>query len=49
MQVVAVLQGKGTDTVATKDGKVVPKLGPVLSKIDQRLQKRGINVFENVG
>ena len=47
-QVVAVLQGKGTDTVDTKNGKVVVKLGPVLSKIDQRLQKRGINVFENV-
>jgi hypothetical protein len=47
-QVVAVLQGKGTDTVATKDGKVVVHLGPVLSKIDQRLQKRGIDLFASV-
>jgi hypothetical protein len=44
-QLVAVLEGKGTDTVATKNGQVVVNLGPVVDRVNQQLQKRGIDVF----
>ena len=47
-QVVAVLQGKGSDTLQTKNGQVAVNLGPVVDKVNQQLQKLGINVFSNV-
>lgn len=44
-QVVALLQGKGTENVTTKNGQIVVDLGPVVTKVNQQLQKRGIDVF----
>jgi hypothetical protein len=45
---VAVLKGEGTDTVETKDGKVVVDLSAATEKVRQRLQDRGIGIFDDV-
>ena len=47
-QVVAVLQGKGTDSVTTKNGKVVVRLGPVVERVAQRLSDAGISFFDDI-
>ncbi len=47
-QVVAVLQGKGTDTLTTKNGEVVVHLGPAVGKVAAALSKAGIGLFDNV-
>jgi hypothetical protein len=46
--VVALLEGKGTDTVATRNGQVVVQLGPIVQKVQQRLEQRGVDVLSNV-
>jgi hypothetical protein len=47
-QVVAVLQGEGTDTVTTKNGEVVVRIGPIVDRIAQQLADRGITVLADV-
>jgi hypothetical protein len=48
-RVVALLQGKGTDTVDTKNGEVVVHIGPVVKKVAQRLgDTLGIDFFKNI-
>ena len=49
-QVVAVLTGEGGgDRVATKDGKVVVRLGPIVETVQQQLQRLGIDIFDDAG
>jgi hypothetical protein len=47
-KVVAVLQGEGTETVATRNGEVVLKLGPIVGAVAQELSDRGIGLFDDV-
>lgn len=47
-QVVAVLQGKGKDSITTKNGQVVVHLGPVVGKVTAALSKAGIGLFDDV-
>jgi hypothetical protein len=47
-QVVAVLEGKGTETVDTRDGKVVVNVGALVDRVKERLAARGVTIFENV-
>jgi hypothetical protein len=47
-QVVAVLQGKGTDSVETKNGQVVVRLGPVVERVAQALSNAGISFFDDI-
>jgi hypothetical protein len=47
-QVVAVLEGKGTETVETRDGKVVVNVGPMVNLVKARLGDRGVTIFERV-
>ena len=48
-QVVAVLEGKGTETVDTKNGKVVLDVSGLIDQVKKRLDDRGITIFDNVG
>ncbi|MEX1007951.1 MAG: hypothetical protein WD271_08930 [Acidimicrobiia bacterium] len=47
-QVVAVLQGEGTESITTKNGQVVVHLGPVVGKVTAALSKAGIGLFDDV-
>jgi hypothetical protein len=47
-QLVKVLTGKGGKLVQTKNGEVVVDLAPVLARVEQRLDKRGITIFDRV-
>ena len=47
-QLVKVLTGKGGKLVNTKNGEVVVNLAPVLARVEQRLDKRGITIFDRV-
>jgi hypothetical protein len=47
-RIVALLQGKGTDTVETKDGKVAVQLGPIIAKVQTALDNKGVHIFDNV-
>jgi hypothetical protein len=47
-QVVAVLEGKGTETVETRNGKVVVNVGPLVNIVKARLGDRGVTIFERV-
>jgi hypothetical protein len=47
-QVVAVLQGKGTDSITTKNGQVVVHLGPVVERVAKRLSDAGISFFDDI-
>jgi hypothetical protein len=47
-QLVKVLTGKGGKLVKTKNGEVVVDLAPVLARVEQRLDKRGITIFDRV-
>jgi hypothetical protein len=46
-QLVAVLQGKGTDTVTTNKGEVTIQLGPIVDRVLPALQQR-TNLFDDV-
>lgn len=48
-QVVAVLEGKGTQTVDTRNGKVVLDVSALIDQVKKRLDDRGITIFDNVG
>src|SRR3981081_296850 len=45
----AVLEGKGTETVDTRDGKVVLDVGALIDQVKKTLDDRGITIFDNVG
>ena len=47
-QVVAVLQGKGTDNISTKNGQVVVRLGPVVERVAKALSNTGISFFDDI-
>ena len=47
-QVVAVLQGEGTDNVTTKNGQVVVRLGPVVERVATALSNTGISFFDDI-
>jgi hypothetical protein len=47
-QILAVLEGEGTETVETRDGKVVINVGPFVSLVKQRLGETGVTIFERV-
>jgi hypothetical protein len=47
-RVVALLQGKGTDTVQTKNGEIVLDLAPLIDEVRQRLDDRGISLFDDL-
>jgi hypothetical protein len=47
-QLVKVLTGKGGKLVQTKNGEVVVDLAPVLARVEQRLDERGITIFDRV-
>jgi hypothetical protein len=47
-RVIAVLEGEGTETVETRDGKVVINVGELTSLVKQRLGDRGVTIFERV-
>jgi len=47
-QVVAVLEGEGTETLETRDGRVVINVGPVVNIVKARLGDRGVAIFERV-
>jgi hypothetical protein len=46
-QIVALLEGKGTDRVQTKNGEVTLELGPIVQKVNSALQKRGVTAFSD--
>jgi hypothetical protein len=46
-QVVAVLQGKGSDRISTKNGQIVLRVGPVAQKVLAQVQQR-TDLFDNV-
>jgi hypothetical protein len=46
-QVVAVLQGKGTDRLSTKNGQIVLQVGPVAQKVLTTVQSK-TDLFDNV-
>ena len=47
-QVVAVLQGEGTDNITTKNGQVVVRLGPVVDRVAKALSNTGISFFDDI-
>jgi hypothetical protein len=47
-QVVAVLEGEGSETVETRNGQVVVNVGPLVNLVKQRLGDRGVAIFETV-
>ncbi|HEX5586542.1 MAG TPA: hypothetical protein VFZ17_04495 [Acidimicrobiia bacterium] len=47
-RVVAVLQGKGTDTVQTKNGQIVLQITPLVDAVKHELDDRGISFFDDV-
>jgi hypothetical protein len=47
-RVVAVLQGKGTQTVQTKNGQITITLAPIIDEVRKELDNRGITFFDNV-
>ena len=44
-QIVALLEGKGTETLQTKNGEVVLDIGPIAQKVNSALEDRGIHAF----
>ena len=44
-QIVALLEGKDTKRLGTKDGEITLKLGPIAEKVQSVLDKAGIDVF----
>jgi hypothetical protein len=47
-RLIAVLEGEGTETVQTRNGQVVLNVGPFVDQIKQRLDDRGITIFDDV-
>ena len=47
-RVVAVLQGKGTETVETRNGQVTINLAPVIAAVQQELSDRGVDLFDDI-
>jgi len=47
-QLVKVLTGEGGRAIKTRNGQVVIDLAPVLARVQDRLQARGVNVFDRV-
>jgi hypothetical protein len=47
-RLIAVLEGKGTETVETRDGKVVIDVSELENLVKERLGERGVSVFERV-
>jgi hypothetical protein len=47
-RVVAVLEGKGTDSVSTKNGEIVLQVGPIAEKVADALGNTGISFFEDL-
>jgi hypothetical protein len=47
-QVRAVLTGEGPDSLSVEDGEVVLDLKPLVRQVKERLDDRGITVFDNV-
>ena len=45
---VAVLKGEGTERIATEDGMIVLKIGPIVERVAQALSDRGITLFDDV-
>lgn len=48
-KVLAVLEGTGTETVDTRDGKVVLDVSALIDQVKKTLDDRGITIFDNVG
>lgn len=48
-QVVAVLTGEGGTRIATEDGQVVVRLGPIVEEVRERLENLGIDIFDQNG
>jgi hypothetical protein len=46
-QVLAVLEGEGTETVQTRDGKIVLELDPLVDRVQSRLSDLGVDVFDD--
>jgi hypothetical protein len=47
-RLIAVLEGEGTETVQTRNGQVVLNVNPFVDQIKQRLDDRGITIFDDV-
>jgi hypothetical protein len=47
-RVVAVLEGKGTESVSTKNGEIVLQVGPIAQKVADALSNTGISFFEDL-
>jgi hypothetical protein len=47
-RLIAVLEGKGTETVETRDGKVVIDVSELENLVKERLGERGVTIFERV-
>ena len=47
-RLVALLQGKGTDTLETKNGQLVINVDEIVENVKERLDDRGIHAFDNV-
>jgi hypothetical protein len=47
-RLVTVLKGEGTETVATKDGKVQVDLKPVITKVQNELDSLGVSIFDQL-
>jgi hypothetical protein len=47
-RLVTVLKGEGTETVATRDGKVQVDLKPVIKKVQNRLEGLGVSIFDQL-
>lgn len=47
-RLVTVLKGEGTETVATRNGKVVVNLKPVITKVQNKLESLGISIFDKL-
>jgi hypothetical protein len=47
-RVVAVLEGKGTDSVSTKNGEIVLQVGPIAEKVADALENTGVSFFDDL-
>jgi hypothetical protein len=47
-RLIAVLEGEGTETVQTRNGQVVLNVGPFVDQVKERLEDRGITIFDDV-
>jgi hypothetical protein len=47
-RLVTVLKGEGTETVATRDGKVEVNLKPVITQVQDKLESLGVSIFDQL-